>query len=457
MSLQVEQRALLLGTPRSCGTGAAHLLECLPPGWTLTTGSNATEISEPYGLVIASFGDSPPLHKWLGNAVCPILGLLERDCSDEALRSALQEADDVVLLPARGEEIRCRISRLIGRWTDDTNSIVEQLSAELAFTELVGRDPVFLGVLSQLQRMSRSDAPILIKGETGTGKEMCARAIHHLSRRQNLPFIPVDCGAIPAELFENEVFGHVRGAFTDAQHEQKGLVAMADGGTLFLDEVDMLPMPVQSKLLRFSQEHTYKPLGCGRFMQSEVRIIAATNRDLDALTATGQFRSDLYYRLNVLRLDLPPLRRRPADIEILARHFTRSLCNESGNARMLSRAAIRKLQAYDWPGNVRELYNVIHRAVVSADGTEILPAHIATADPEPAAEAHGEFRTSRARAIETFERAYVEHMLEKHHGNVTRAAKEAGKERRAFGRLVKKYIQRDGIAPVGRVVLDPPA
>jgi DNA-binding NtrC family response regulator len=232
---------------------------------------------------------------------------------------------------------------------------------------------------------------------------------------------------------------------------------MADGGTLFLDEVDMLPMPVQSKLLRFSQEHTYKPLGCGQFLQSDVRIVAATNRDLDALAASGQFRFDLYFRLNVLRLELPPLRRRPADIEILAEHFVRVLSSGTGRAKTLSRGAIRKLQVHDWPGNVRELYNVIHRAVVFTEGTQIQPAHIETESCEPSTGENGGFRTARTKAIESFERAYVEQMLEKHHGNVTQAAREAGKERRAFGRLVKKYVGRAGNSPDRRVAFDPPA
>jgi two-component system response regulator GlrR len=275
---------------------------------------------------------------------------------------------------------------------------------------------------------------------------MCARAIHHVTRRRNLPFIPVDCGAIPGHLFENEVFGHARGAFTDAQREQKGLVAMADGGTLFLDEVDMLPLPVQSKLLRFLQEHTYKPLGCDRFLRSDVRVVAASNRDMEGLTAAGQFRSDLYFRLNVLRLELPPLRQRPADIELLARHFVNALADAGPGPKILSPGAIRKLSAYDWPGNVRELYNVVHRAVVFAADTQILPCDIATSAPAPPEEARGCFHDARARAIESFERFYVAQLLEKHAGNVTQAAREAGKERRSFGRLVKKYAMRSGTA-----------
>ena len=287
---------------------------------------------------------------------------------------------------------------------------------------------------------------MLITGETGTGKELCARAIHHLGPRRSYPFIPVDCGALPDHLFENELFGHAKGAFTDARADQRGFVAMADGGTLFLDEVDALPAAAQSKLLRFLQERTFKPLGADRFVRADVNVLAATNRDIDALVREHRFRSDLYFRLNVLSLHLVPLRARREDIPVLARHFVEVICAEQGLARKtLTPPAVRKLSLYGWPGNVRELYNVIQRALVFSEGDAIRPIDVtphAMRDDEPDGGEAPSFRQARARALESFERGFVEELLQRHGGNVTRAAREAQKDRRAFGRLIKKYSLR---------------
>jgi DNA-binding NtrC family response regulator len=291
-----------------------------------------------------------------------------------------------------------------------------------------------------LPRAAASDLPVLITGETGTGKELCARAIHHLSRRNRFPFIALDCTTVPEHLFENEVFGHSRGAFTDARSDSRGLIGMAEGGTLLLDEIDSLSLAAQSKLLRFIQERTYRPLGSDKVLKADVNIIAATNRDLKSSVAKNQFRIDLYYRINVVNLHLPALRDRASDIELLARHFLHEAKQSGAEAKRLSRAAIVKLQMYNWPGNVRELANVIHRAQWLADTSDILPCHIGL-PPEDAVSdgVAARFRECRALAIAEFERTYVERVLRSNSGNVTRAAREAGKERRAFGRLIKKY------------------
>jgi DNA-binding NtrC family response regulator len=249
----------------------------------------------------------------------------------------------------------------------------------------------------------------------------------------------VDCGAIPEHLFENELFGHARGAFTDAQSDQKGLAAMANGGTLFLDEIDALSLAAQVKLLRFLQERTYRPLGAERFTKADVNVIAATNCDLEECVQEKRFRSDLYFRLNVLRLSLPPLVKRRSDIQLLARHFLQ-IESRSCRPKSFTPAALRKLELYSWPGNVRELLNVVQRATVLSEGLHILPMHISFsnshAEVEPSPES---FQSARNKTIETFEKHYVEELLEKHNGNVTHAALEAGKERRAFGKLKKKY------------------
>jgi DNA-binding NtrC family response regulator len=288
--------------------------------------------------------------------------------------------------------------------------------------------------------------PILIIGETGTGKELCARAIHHLSARRHYPFIPVDCAALPEHLFESEMFGHTRGAFTDAHRDHKGLVALAGEGTLFLDEVDSLPFSAQSKVLRLLQERTYRPVGSERFVPTGARIIAACNQDLKRLVVEKKFRSDLFFRLNVLRMQLAPLRERRSDIPLLARHFLETLAVEHGTSRkQIATALLQVLMAYDWPGNVRELYNTLQRAVIFCPGVQIQLEHM----PDlPAAQSkrpvNVSFREARTHAVTTFERSYIEDMLRQAAGNVTLAARLAGKDRRVFGRLMKRHnISRD--------------
>ena len=367
------------------------------------------------------------------------LAILPLETDAETLRASVDVVDDFVIWPARVEELQYRVARILDSRDHSTASINEKLRIEMGMAQLVGNDPAFVQLLTGLPAIARTDAPVLITGETGTGKEMCAHAIHCVSRRSDFPLIPVDCAGVPQELFENEMFGHARGAFTDARQEQKGLVAMASGGTLFLDEIDALSVGAQAKLLRFLQDRVYKPLGADRFKQSDVRVIAATNRNLETLVREGRFRSDLYYRLNVLRLELPPLRKRLDDIPLLAHHFLAELCvGGEVSAKSFSRAALQKLACYDWPGNIRELYNVVQRALVQAHGIEIKPAHISVG-VDGATASGKQFREARTQAIEAFEKRYVNDLFLKHHGNVTQAAREAGQERRSFGRIVKKY------------------
>lgn len=365
------------------------------------------------------------------------------DLADDALtRAAIEAADDFAVSPVERSELRHRVARLLPRGRS-TMDVVRRLTHELGLSELVGSHPAFARVVELLPAIGRSDSPVLITGETGTGKELCARAIHHFSHRRNMPFVAVDCAAIPDHIFENELFGHARGAYTDAHRDQRGLIAIADGGTLFLDEVDSLSVPVQAKLLRFLEDRTYRPLGSDRFTRADVNVIAATNGDLESRVRDKVFRADLHFRLNVIRVRLPPLRERHGDVPLLATHFLGALNARNGPRKSFSSSALRRLAAHEWPGNVRELRNVVQRAFLLCEGPRILPGDLGIAAPAPAAdeaaEAAATFRQGRARAVATFERAYVEELLHKHHGNVTRAATEARKDRRAFGRLVKKY------------------
>ena len=266
-----------------------------------------------------------------------------------------------------------------------------------------------------------------------------------ISARGAWSFVPVDCAAIPDQVFENEMFGHVRGGYTDAHTDQRGLVAIADGGTLFLDEVDSLSSNAQAKLLRFVQERTYKPLGASKFCGADLNILAATNRQIETCVRDRLFRQDLYFRLNVLQLWLPPLRQRPLDIPLLAKYFLENLEPRPPVRLSFTASALRKLSSYKWPGNVRELNNVVQRAALSAEGPSILPEHIdvCAADPLPPPPTK---LNDRKRAIQTYERAYLEELLRNNNGNVSQAAIQAQCDRRSIGRLIKKYqIDRNNI------------
>jgi DNA-binding NtrC family response regulator len=299
-----------------------------------------------------------------------------------------------------------------------------------------------------LERFAPCAATVLIQGETGTGKELAARALHYLSDRRSGPFIPVNCGAIPDALFESELFGHVRGAFTDARDARLGLVAQARGGTLLLDELEALSPRGQVAMLRFLQSQEYRPVGGSLVGDPDVRVVGSTNVDLAALAARGEYRQDLVYRLKVLTVDLPPLRERGEDVVLLAQSFLARLARQYGRAPpRLHVDAIAFLRGNSWPGNVRELENLVHRAFLLSDGSEL---HVMSPCAAAASTARAEggpgstltevtFRTAKARAIESFERAYVVELLTRAHGNISLAARLAGKERSRLARLIRKH------------------
>jgi DNA-binding NtrC family response regulator len=310
--------------------------------------------------------------------------------------------------------------------------------AAAAFEQLIGRSARHRLVLEQLRRFAEVDAPTLIEGETGTGKELAARAIHYGGSRHAAPFVPVNCGALPETLLESELFGAERGAYTDARHARHGLVAEADNGTLFFDEVDALSGRAQVALLRFLQDQCYRPLGSARERRSDVRVLAASNRSIAELAAQGQFRADLLYRLNILHLEMPPLREREGDVEILAEHFIALLARKYGRRPQPLHPATRAwLRDYGWPGNVRELENWVHRRFLACDGMLTHDDDAAAAAPDGARA--GSFALAKAAALQRFERDYLANVLDEAGGNVTRAARIAGKERRAFGKLMKKH------------------
>lgn len=316
---------------------------------------------------------------------------------------------------------------------------------------LIGTSQCFLQVKSKIPLLSKSKATVLISGETGTGKELFARALHYSSERKGKPFVPVNCAALPDHLVENELFGHSKGAFTGALVEKHGLFHEADGGTLFLDEVNSLNMAAQSKLLRVLQDHEFRPLGSTKSRAVDVKIVAATNTDLRYLVESRQFREDLFYRLNVLSVVLPPLRDRSEDIPELARHFVKHAAEEFGKGTVqLLPDAITKLVHCTWPGNVRELQGVLYRSVALATG-HVLRApdldvsdqetggSIVTVIPDVTVTEQGGFQAMKAKMIDEFERAYLWQILSAHQGNISQAARAAKKERRAFQRLLHKH------------------
>jgi len=313
------------------------------------------------------------------------------------------------------------------------------IKERLGLKQIVGKCSSFTAVTSQLPKVAGCDASVLLTGETGTGKELCARAIHYLSPRARKPFTPVNCGAIPSELVENELFGHEPEAFTGASSRRSGLIQESDGGTLFLDEIDCLPLLAQVKLLRFLQDREYRPLGAARPRYADVRIIAASNGDIGEAVSTGKLRRDFYYRLNTIQLLLPPLRERQEDIPLLAEHFLRKY-SARFNKRIngCSAKAMQMLTAYRWPGNVRELEHVIERAVVVTEHDTIGERSICVPGA-CTAESEESFREKKARMIAEFERSYIEGLLKAADGNITRAAEAAQKDRRALRLLIRKH------------------
>jgi two-component system response regulator GlrR len=290
--------------------------------------------------------------------------------------------------------------------------------------------------------VAASDASVLICGETGTGKEVCARAIHSLSSRSGGPFQAVNCGALPIELVENELFGHDSEAYTGAATARSGLLAESQGGTLFLDEVDSLPAPAQVKLLRFLQEREYRPLGSTRTRKADVRVLAATNLPADEIAGGRTLRRDLYYRLNVVSLRLPPLRERRGDVPLLVEHFLSHWRNRSAiPVEGLAPKAVERLMAHDWPGNIRELEHVIERAVVFSTSSLIASEDLDLPEPVPSGVDlySGPFRAAKARVVDDFERVYIERLLSIHAGNISKAASIARKNRRAFFELIRKH------------------
>ena len=370
----------------------------------------------------------------------------------EELESILNVCDDCCSWRCDESEIEFRLNRIVSTRNRSVDHDSEPVGNDI-WTELnlIGMSKEFQNALAIIKKAAKCDAPVLIEGETGCGKEMVARAVHYLSGRKDYPFIPINCGAVPDHLIENELFGHAKGAYTDAKQSYSGAIEQADQGTLFLDEIEALSSKGQVTLLRFIEDKMLKPLGAQQSRRVDVRIVVASNAPLTELVEHNQFRKDLLYRLNLIYIYLPPLRNRATDIPHLAAHFMdkyRQLY-EQPDKRILPETT-QWMNAYHWPGNVRELENFIHRSfLLSEDG------HIEAKDPSGAEvqffsrrklidrrlnfEFDASFSDAKSNVISHFEKQYLSWLISKTNGNVTLAADTAKKERRALGKLLKKH------------------
>ena len=329
------------------------------------------------------------------------------------------------------------------------NAVLRQTTAAHGFAGIIGRSAAMLEVFRLVEMVCRTNSTVLVSGESGTGKELVARAIHTLSLRRSRPFVAVNCGAMPEALLESELFGHVRGAFTGADKDKKGLIEAAEGGTVFLDEIGEMPPTMQVKLLRVLQERKYRPVGGTTEASADIRVIAATNRDLPKLVGEGKFREDLFYRLNVIPMKMPPLRERLDDIPLIAEHFLSKYTREmSKTVDGFSPDAVVALTAYRWPGNVRELENVTERAVALESERRIqlttLPENLregTPATPQPPDGGIGDTGVgfNLERHLQDIERSHLERALERAGGVQTRAADVLGLSFRQFRYLAKKY------------------
>jgi two-component system response regulator AtoC len=380
----------------------------------------------------------------------PVVLVTAHATVETAVQALRRGAHHYLTKPVRWDELALVLRQAVAheRARRDLERLKRELDRAAGFEELVGDSPAMQEVFRVVQQVAEADATVLLRGETGTGKELVARALHRRSRRRDQPFVAVNCTAVPRELMESEFFGHEKGAFTGATARRQGRFQQADRGTLFLDEVGDVDLAVQSKLLRVLQEREVTRVGGNAVEHVDVRVIAATNRDLEALVKEGQFRDDLYYRLNVIPLRLPPLRERAGDLPTLIDHFVRSFADRYGRPVPLPPPEVlAAARAYPWPGNVRELRNVCERAALMGwDAVAPLlgppPAPAATiASP---AELSLPLLDARARLVERFEREYLTRLLRTHKGKVGEVARAAGIAERNLYEKMKAYgLSRD--------------
>ncbi|MEW6440577.1 MAG: sigma-54 dependent transcriptional regulator [bacterium] len=393
----------------------------------------------------------------------PVIIMTGYSTVQTAVEAMKLKACDYLVKPFSDDDLLFAVERALqkGRLVEANRTLREGYRDRYGFEKIVGRTPEMSGIYEQVEKVGPTDSTVVLYGESGTGKELFARAVHAHSNRRSRQFVAVDCSTLSPSLLESELFGHVKGAFTGATDDKAGIFEVASGGTLFLDDVANLSLEVQGKLLRVLESQEYKAVGASVFRKTDVRIIAATNKDLKAMVEAGSFREDLFYRLNVFPIFLPPLRERREDIPELAYHFLRLFCRQTGKRiDGFSDDALEVLARHDWPGNVRELKNVVERLVILADGGVLSYVHLfdhmrlkrflgSAAVPET----FEELKAMKKRILRDFygqiEKAFLLKALNAANGNVTRAAARVGIQRPNFHALLKRHK----LASFGR--LDP--
>jgi len=390
------------------------------------------------------------------DAELPVLMVTGYASIDSAIEAIRRGAFDYLTKPCNNKELILRVRRGIEtrRQAALIRSLREEVEERYAFSNIIGRNRRMREIFRLIVQIAETDVTVLVRGETGTGKELVARAIHYASPRKEKPFVPVNCSALTETLLESELFGHERGSFTGAIRQRLGRFEMASGGTLFLDEIGEVPREIQTKLLRVLQEREFERVGGSETIKADIRIIAATNKNLEEAIAAGKFREDLFYRLNVIPIFLPPLRERLDDVPLLASHFVNECAARLGRkAPELSRAALQDLMTHDWPGNIRELENLLERAVVLEPADQIARVDIPAVAgrrggaPPPGAAPAGEVAADISlplpvlakRALESLEREYIKRVLIRYKGSIQRSADHAHINRRSFFSKMRAY------------------
>jgi len=376
-----------------------------------------------------------------------------------ALEACKLGAFDYILKPFSAEQLRIAVNRGFKqkRLSDENKYLRSQLKEAYGFNRIIGKSASLQKVLKLVKKVSKTEANVLIQGDSGTGKELIARNLHIHSDRSHRPFVPVDCASLPENLLESELFGHEKGAFTDAHVTRPGIFEYADGGTLFLDEIGELSITLQSKLLRTLQEHQVRRVGGRKLINVDVRIITATNKNLQNAVEEDKFREDLFYRVNVITIPLPPLRERKDDVPLLANHYLKHFSKGSINeVNGISPEAMELMERYHWPGNVRELQNVMERAVSLTGSKTIVPEDLPeqirlTRDPDTCmtpiiSATESNYKTAKKNWMDLFEKQYLSDLLMRHNGNISKAAVEAQVNRKTIHRLLKRHRLAGGLS-----------
>jgi DNA-binding NtrC family response regulator len=365
---------------------------------------------------------------------------------DRAVAAMKAGAFDFIEKPLDTERLKILLEKGLRQKNliKERNNLLKQLEDKYRFDNIISNSSKMMEVFEMIESVSASEANVLITGESGTGKELIARSIHAHSKRKAMPFVPVNCGAFPENLFETELFGYEKGAFTDATHRKIGLLEFADGGTFFLDEVCELPVNLQVKMLRMLQDQMLRRVGGNELISIDVRLISATNQDIQKALTNEQLREDFYYRLNVVNIHVPPLRERDGDITLLLNYFlNKTLKSSAKDVKGFSNEALEKLEKYNWPGNIRELENVIERATTLVKGdlitTAELPPSIQSGKSSSYSFSDLTLTQAKQNAIDQTEKKYLLFLLKKHKGNVSKIAQEASMTRRNIHRMLNRH------------------